>query len=153
MCFALHLGTRTVPSAVPHPDGPPQFWVNLAPRNDEVVRWHFTLPVLSYLGSDTGCSCGYRNITFQNGGWGAEWFYQNDPDWIGGNQNNHDALAAYLRRLLEMEPFVELYGCWEGEWAEPELHRGEATPDLMADPKFVFRSRGFYLVQPDASLR
>ena len=144
MCFALFLGARVPPPIIPssrkYGDG--NVHTEALREYNSPVRVHFTLPHVVYVGSDRGCGCGFRNTDFQ-GDWPDEYIVSL-PDYNPGEkQANHDALAALLRQYFGGEPCVELYGCWEGDFALLEKDRREVTLAEIASPGFHFHQLGF----------
>lgn len=146
MCFVLYLAARIPPPAIP--DGPYGCRdVHTRPLRayDEPVRTHFTLEHAVYLGSDQGCGCGFRH-TIVNDPRSGEYF-ASLPDYdTTSTQPNHDALAARLQRHFAGEDFVELYGCWDGDFALPERGRFELAVEDLADRAFHFVELGYYRV-------
>jgi hypothetical protein len=103
------------------------------------VRPHFTKPHVYFLGSHTGCSCGFQ---FGVGG---------DEDEAG--RESVRRLGAYLAAAVERAGPVELYACWDGDEAEPEAARAVVTPaDFSAGAEaFDLEERWFATVVPPAS--
>lgn len=116
-----------------------------------MVRCQFSLPCVTYLGTNRGCGCGFRSAMFQRGCWPEEWV-ASEPGYVPeeGSQPNHEALAAFVRGLLAAELFVELYGCWWGDFQEPPQDHQEIVASRLADPGFFFHHRGRYVVRPDS---
>jgi hypothetical protein len=52
-----------------------------------------------------------------------------------------------LLSQFSTEPFIELYGCWTGEEAEPAKLRINVPLSRLRDVTFCFRERGYYKVQ------
>ena len=144
MCFALFLGARVAPPIIPCSGKYGDGQVYTQPLNDynSPVRGHFTLPHVVYVGSDQGCGCGFRNTSFQ-----VDWpdeYIASMPDYDPKErQGNHEALAALVRQHFGGEPFVELYGCWEGDFALPEKDRRELTLADITALGFHFHQLGF----------
>ncbi len=147
MCFVLYLGTRQAPPITGHARVPGRVCTEALPEPDHPVRRHFSLPVVTYVGSDQGCGCGFRHGFRPSGAWSeeyAEW----DPDYDPATDRpNHDGLVEFLRHHCAREPFVELYGCWNGDFAEPEEDRRELKLAELAEPMFHFHERGYCRVR------
>jgi len=80
---------------------------------------------------------------FQQGGWSEECLVDEPGYDTGETQPNHDALAAFLCEHFSREPFVELYGLWDGDWELPVEDRREIAVTAITSPQFHFRERGF----------
>jgi hypothetical protein len=147
MCFVLYLASRSEAPRVLWAADRPAFWTGELPARDVAVRSKFTLPCVSYVGSDLYCGCGFRNAAFQTGSWPQE-RRAAEPDYDPGTtQANHAALVAFLRRHFPAEPFVELFGCWgEPSRVTTTEDRQEIALSQIAEPRFHFRDRAYYRV-------
>ena len=114
MCFCLYLATSSDPPLIDNegPVGNGKIATRKLHEMRQEVRKKFTLAYVTAVGSDVGCGCGYRHDE-------AEIY---DPGYDPSKtQPNHTALRAYLTEHCRAEPFVELYGCWDGDiwpWGE-----------------------------------
>jgi hypothetical protein len=59
MCIALYIAAEIEPPLVAWDESAPGFNVVLADEHELVIMKHFSKPHLRYLGSHTGCSCGF----------------------------------------------------------------------------------------------
>ena len=121
-------------------------WTAVLTEHDRVVRGKFTLSSVVYVGSDQSCGCGFRHAMFQQGGWPEESLADELDYDPSETQPNHDALVAFLRLHFAAEPFVELYGLWDGEFDASAESYQEVSLSRLAEPRFYFRERGFYRV-------
>ena len=146
MCFVLYLAARVPPPLLPHAKyGCRDVNTKALREYDEPVRAHFTLDQVVYLGSDQGCGCGFRSTTDPDPG--AAEYFASLPDYdTTSTQPNHDALAARLRQHFAGEEFVELYGCWDGDFSLPERGRFEVSVEDLTAHAFHFVQRGYYRV-------
>jgi hypothetical protein len=103
---------------------------------ESAVRTHFTKPHIYFLGSHTGCSCG-----FQYGLYGRE-----DEDRAG--RESVRQLGAYLFSAVARAGPIEVYACWDGDEAEPDRDRATMTPaDFSGDAeRFELVERRFATV-------
>jgi hypothetical protein len=62
-------------------------------------------------------------------------------------QPNHESLFAFLAEQCWEEPFVELYGCWDGDEAQEVRDRREILLAELTDEKFHFRLKGYCRVK------
>jgi hypothetical protein len=145
MCFVLYAGTR---SALPRKE-----WQKSAPGpniqsltdHDAAIKGHFSNPEVQYIGSTSGCGCDFPHATLRNSSW-PEIGYQDlrYPERAAIENENKQALVDLLR--ASGEPVVELYGVWDGDFAdEPRAHEN-ITIEQILDPTFLFKERGFYRV-------
>jgi hypothetical protein len=73
MCFALFLGTRTPAPLIPFSRKRPAFFTELAAGERVPPPGALTLPHVTYVGSDEGCGCGFRNIGRVGDEWESDW--------------------------------------------------------------------------------
>ena len=127
-------------SAEPKRIETPQLRVEDVDPRGTVVRQWFTLPVVSFVGAHTGCSCGFPSFSAEQ----PFEFYEG----IFDGHNEREADLASLRALLDflksLEGDVQLYAVWWGE--EEESPRGSLDLDLDAvdAARFFFIERFLY---------
>lgn len=141
MCFTLYLA-----AACPLPDLPwdsthPQLNTSDPGASEGDLERHLSLPFRKCVGSSQHCGCGFRHAMYQSGGWPEIEFRDPDFEAAGDEQANHDQLAQFLEELLKSCYELELYGCWNGELAEPGAGQEELTVGQIRQPDFVFRER------------
>ncbi|MDX9719640.1 MAG: hypothetical protein RBU37_02755 [Myxococcota bacterium] len=135
MCLALYLFTDAVLEA--------SSWnverrgMYLEPANESKDRGALAWPregrQLYYLGSATGCGCGWQPVT--------EW---DDEDERLHKLQDRASLAALLEEQQGKRAF--LVACWEGDQGKDWEQRGTITPEQVLDPSFEFEELGQYLV-------
>jgi hypothetical protein len=117
-------------------DGPQPLTVRPINDVEESVRHHFSKRYIYFLGSHTGCSCGFSY------GYGLD----TDPD----GRESVSQLGSYLGEAVRQAGEVELYACWDGD--EPELPRGSARVDVAHfsgnQDEFQLAERWFAIVGP-----
>lgn len=118
----------------------PQLRVDDVDSRGAAVRQWFTLPVVSFVGAHTGCSCGFPSF-------GAEQpfeFYQG----IFDGQDEREADLASLRALLDLlnsiDGDVQLYAVWYGEEGEPPKGLLDLDLDAIDAERFFFIERFLY---------
>ena len=106
---------------------------------EEAVRPHFSKPHIYFLGSHTGCSCGFQ--------YGP--YVEEDSE----GRESVRRLRAYLADAVQRTGSVEVYACWDGEEAEPVEQREVVTPAAFASDaeEFDLDQRWFATVVPPAS--
>ncbi len=146
MCFVLYVASKKTVPVIPWNDEQRALWTTGLTAHDQTMRHQFKLSEVAYVGSDNQCGCGFRHATYQQGEWPEEW-EANAPDYDPSDtQPNHLALAAFLRSHCAGEPFVELFGVWDGDYAKTPKGHLEVQLERLADPKFFFRERVHYRV-------
>jgi hypothetical protein len=100
---------------------------------------------VQYIGSTSGCGCDFPHATLQNSSW-PEIGYQDlrYPERAAIENENKQALVDLLR--ASGEPVVELYGVWDGDFAEEPRAHENITIEQILGPTFLFKERGFYRV-------
>ena len=145
MCFCLYLATSSEPPLIPdqgYQQGTGKIntsrWRLEQGEKGKALRNKFTLPWVTNVGSDVGCCCGFRS---NEAAIHAPGYDPAEP------QPNHAGLVAFLAEHCGKEPFVELYGCWDGDEAQEVQDRREIELAKLADEKFHFRMKGFCRVK------
>jgi hypothetical protein len=147
MCFVLYAGTtRPLPRKTWQKEDPN---INVEPltERDAPIKTHFSTPEVQYIGSTSGCGCDFPHAMFQNGGWPEIDFQEDldeDPARIANDKQNREALVDLLRKSGEKT--VELYGIWDGDFAESPANQEQIAADRILDSTFLFKERGFYIV-------
>ncbi len=145
MCFCLYLATSSEPPLIPSQgfqEGTGKSntsrWRLERTEKGKALRDKFTLPCITDVGSDVGCGCGFRSNEAA--------VYSPDYD-TSKTQPNHAGLVAFLAEHCGKEPFVELYGCWDGDEAQDVHDRREIELAELVDEKFHFRMNGYCRVK------
>lgn len=145
MCFCLYLATPSEPPLIPdqgYQQGTGKIntsrWQLEKSEKGKALSNKFTLPCAKNVGSDVGCGCGFRSNDAA--------IY--DPGYdTSKTQPNHASLVAFLAEHCGKEPFVELYGCWDGDEAEDVQDRREIELAKLADENFHFHMKGYCRVK------
>ena len=98
-------------------DPPGVFSARRIDTDEDVVRAHLTKPHVYFLGSYTGCSCGF---SFGVGG---------DEDADG--RVSVEALGTYIVAAVARAGAIQLYACWDGDEAEPAEQTETVTTDAF----------------------
>lgn len=151
MCFILHIASEHVLPRRAWNEQDRQVWISDVDERSEPVRMHFSLPDIAYLGSDVNCGCGFRHLSFQGGGWPEEYLVEAGTMETEGTQKNHQELHAVLIDALRHSGVVELYGCWDGDYAEKTEGVCDIEPDAIVAERFFFRERVLYRVAAGSS--
>lgn len=147
MCFVLY-----VASDIPIPDMPfdqnsPALNTKPLTDRESPIQNVFSKPNVKFLGSSTNCGCGFRNLSFQNGGWPEEYLVDLDPEFGAGTQDDHKSLHRFLMSQLDSTEQIEIYGCWDGDFdAEPARHETIDVAQTLRDD-FFLRERCLYTVK------
>ncbi len=145
MCFFLFAGTsRPLPRSEWIKDGP---LINVRDL-DESDTWTwsiFTKPEIQYIGSDTGCGCGFPSVMHQNG----DWPYWLDPVKDAEEIEQNKKICSKLCEILALadEDWIELYGIWAGNEGKDPLIREEISLGDIRGKLFRFKEGGFHRVR------
>ena len=144
MCFVLYAATTKPLPRKKWELGSLELPVESLSARDAIVKGHFNNPEIQYIGSTSGCGCDFPWVTFQ----GGDWPYFEDPEADAERSVSERLNRQTLVRLLKSTgESVELYGIWDGDFAEaPQAH--ETIPlEAILSPGFRFKERGFYTVR------
>jgi hypothetical protein len=144
MCFQLYAATTKPLPRRKWELGSSDLGVQSLTEHDAGVKAHFNNPEVQFVGSTTGCGCDFPHVMFQNGG--GPYFEDPDVDaeQVASDQLNRESLVSILR--LAGDSIIELYGMWDGDFAEtPEIYESIPVGTILkAD--FRFKERCFYTV-------
>ena len=146
--MVLFLGTEAALDTTGWSEEAPAFYVGEPEEREASVRKHFNTSRVYYLGSHTGCGCGYE--FGQDPAW-YDWA-ASDPEAADADPDgptSRQSLAALLRSLLDAGHPVELYALWSGDEDTPPDHRSRIRPEAVLDPATVLE--GHHLVVTDTS--
>jgi hypothetical protein len=153
MCFVLYAGTsKPLPRREWQKDDSRPSVESLTER-DAPIKAHFSSLEVQYIGSTSGCGCDFPHATYQNGGWPEieyrELVKDEYVERVAIDRLNRERLADLLRATGEK--VVELYGVWDGDFAQVPAARESISIEAILDPNFRFKERGFYEVRIDSA--
>ncbi|MBX7187073.1 MAG: hypothetical protein K1Y01_18175 [Vicinamibacteria bacterium] len=145
--MALYLATTHPVAPVPFDQHRPGFNVRPVTEEREMVRERFSKPLVVYLGSHTGCSCGFGYCTDERAPI-AEPDPENAEDVAEHRcaQESVAALRACLVDCLTREPVVELFACWEGDQGSDPASIVKVSPEHFGEGSFRLVEKRFYEV-------
>lgn len=117
MCMVVYAASDAPLPLLPD-DGPVQLWARGLEGREDRVRKHFTKPHVVYLGSHTGCSCGFS--------------YGHSSASDIDARESVGALGRYLAEAVERGGPVEVYACWTGDEGREVAKRVTVTPAFFA---------------------
>jgi hypothetical protein len=147
MCFLLYAGTLKSIPRLEWNQNARDLSVRGLLDGEKPIRQHFSRPEVQYIGSTTGCGCGFPNVMEQNG----EWPYWQDPNEVRGPDDvaeelfNREGLVRLLRSTGE--DVIELYVIWAGASGEPPHIREEIELSEILKSDFRFKEFGSYRVK------
>lgn len=115
MCLAVYVA---VEGSIPGIDER-QFNVRPLARREERVRRQFSKTNVYYVGSHTGCGCGFIGD-------------DPDPEDVAARAQSVRAFVAYLDAQLPVDD-LELFTCWEGAQAKAPQRRLELRRSQLAE--------------------
>ena len=122
-------------------DDNPAFHVTPVPDREVSVVGQFTKPHVYYVGSHEQCGCGFEYDEDDYG----------EPDQRAAAVRSVDALRSYLEAALRATASLELYACWDGDWALPAEHRTVLDVSQIGGPAFAVAERTLATVVPAAA--
>lgn len=144
MGFVLHAGTtKPLQRRKWLKEAPALAVVSLTER-DAPIKAHFSSPEVQYIGSTSGCGCDFPNVNLQNGEW-PTFEVAGDLERDASDRYNRQALVALLRESGEKT--IELYGVWDGDFAETPKALEEVSLQRILDSDFHFKEQGFYRIR------
>jgi hypothetical protein len=144
MCFQLDAATtKPLQRRVWERDSP-SLAVKALRAHDAAIKSHFSNPEVQFIGSTSGCGCGFPRDFFQDG----KWFYFDEDQIDADEAANHSLNRQGLYDLLKSsgDSTVELYGVWDGDFAEPPLAYESIAAEKILSPEFRLKEQGFYRV-------
>jgi hypothetical protein len=131
MCWALYLASNEILPSVPWIDDAPGFNNQQLERREQSVKKQFTLNNVIYLGSHTGCGCGFSEAN------------PDDPQDVELRSKTMHVLADYLSELLARGIQLQMFFCWEGGEGEQTSGRKVLHPQDFLAPRFPLAEREF----------
>jgi len=138
MCMVLYAAADAPLRAIPD-DGPVPLTVRPINTAEEAVRERFSKQHVYFLGSHSGCSCGFS--------------YGYSPTTDAAGRASVAQLGSYLAHSVGALGPIELYACWVGDEAEPPRERTTITAASFAGDldEFQLRERWFAIISAPAS--
>jgi hypothetical protein len=118
---------------------PPPLSIRPVTGTEELVRVHFSRPYAYFLGSHTGCSCGFQ--------------YGEGVDHDAEGRESVRALGAFLTSAVQSSGAIELFACWDGDEAEAPERVEIVSPSVFTGDadQFDLVERWFATVIPAVS--
>ena len=141
MCLTLFAATKSVQPL----RRSPYLSIQDPQPNELAVRQWMTLPEVRFIGSCTGCSCGFEYIICDS----VFDFYEGMFEYDEDQQDELRSLTElidYVRAFVEVDGEVELFPIWNGE-AKPPLGIVERTVDQLEPRTFFFVEQFLYRVR------
>src|SRR6476659_5815887 len=131
MCMVVYIAARSPLPVIPWQKDAPAFNVTELTEHEEGVRRHLARPHVRQAGSHTGCGCG-----FNEGREHSEVY--DDPA-----AERAEALesSSRLARYVVEHHVDQIYSCWSGDEAEPQVFERHITSDSLVAEEFCFRER------------
>ncbi len=145
MCFVLYVGTEKPLPLIEWKKEAPGISVEALSERQLAIKAHFSMPVVQYVGSTSGCGCDFPHWEIIQGQVLPEDFDPRDEDEKKSNQEN---VAALLKLLRESgEEHWEIYGVWDGDFVESPVTVKSITLEDIEKRHFFFSERVFYRVR------
>jgi hypothetical protein len=146
MCFVLYVGTASPLPLRPWREEAPALSVKEMSADKQAIKAHFTSNVVQYVGSTSGCGCDFPHVLTDT--WRSPMFQLEAlPETGGSERSNAKELIKLLRESGEKT--IEVYGVWDGDFADASEARESISLSSILNPHFRFKEKGFYMVQVD----
>jgi hypothetical protein len=144
MCFMLYAATTKPLSRRRWEPGSPDLPVEELSEYDAVIKKHFSNPEVQFVGSTSGCGCDFPHVMFQGGAWP----YFENPEIREEGAVSDRLNREKLVNLLEStgDSTVELYGVWDGDFAETPKAHENISLEAILQSGFRFKERAFYKI-------
>ena len=144
MCFQLYAATvNALPRRKWLADSSDLPVESLSER-EAPIKLHFSNPEIQHIGSTSGCSCDFPNLTYQGGDWPSVQEEVLDEEQAASDSVNREGLVNVLR--ASGDRIVELYGIWDGDFEKAPAAGEEIYQETKLKPEFRFKKQGFYRV-------
>lgn len=140
--MVLYLGSEDRLPIIPYNPETPAFNTKELEEQEKPVLQHFSMPYVIYVGSNEGCGCSFRHALFDKGQW--SYVVWEEGKEAVASQIDHQALVDYLKTSKLSK--VELYACWDGDYALPMEYEETINVDEMLHPDFFFKERAHYWI-------
>lgn len=113
------------------------------PERDAIRQW-FSYPHVRYIGSHSGCGCGFPSVVADEPVLANESFFKNDEDRVR-DLASVCKLLALIDQLLMQTSTVELFPVWAGDESEAaagivQVARHELKPEtFLLTQHFLYR--------------
>ena len=138
MCMALFAAAAEPVDLISWTEQAPAFNVKaIEPRESTVAR-QFTKPHIYYVGAHTRCACGFV--------YGQPFPPPDNKSDEAAARVSVAALQQWLHDCVDDLGEVELYACWEGDWAAEPVQRLHVTPEYFGGDAFALGEKFAYRV-------
>ena len=145
MCFVLYAGTINPLARKEWLKESPDLSVEPLTQYSAPVKAHFSKPEVQYIGSTSRCGCDFPHVILQGGEWPTYFLgLEEDVNKLASDRFNREALVDLLKKTDEGT--VELYGIWDGNFADPPKARESISLERILATDFWFKEQGFYTV-------
>ena len=142
MCLTLYIATIEVMPTIPYDENTPSFNTEDIVDSEKSIKNILSLPNVKLLGSDKGCSCGFRHAMYDDN----QWLDVVDNDETPLDNGNHEKLVDFIIKNNPDEKSVELFALWAGDIYPAEYKETIKLNDIL-DHNFYFKERGLYTVE------
>ena len=137
MCLSLYFACEGHLPLRNHPiDGPPEFSIEeISPTADSVRQW-FSLPIIRYIGTHTGCSCGFHHVVAEGPVeyWDGMFEYDDNNGEDQKTVRTAASLIDLIHEKLTLTDEIQMYPLGRGRGADSEgNHRPCSQHSRSAD--------------------
>jgi hypothetical protein len=142
MCLTLYIATNRAMPTIPYDENNRSFNTGDIVDSEKSIKDILTLPNVKLIGSDQGCSCGFRHAMYSDN----RWLEVIDDDETPFDNSNHEKLVNFIIKNNKGEKFIELFALWAGDIYPAEYLETIRLNEIL-DPDFYFKERGLYKVE------
>jgi hypothetical protein len=147
MCLALYFACEgQLPVRHDLLRSPPEFSIQEIRPTAESVRQWFSLPVIRYIGTHTGCSCGFRHVYAEVpiDYWEGMFEYDEaDQDTLRTAQ----LLIDLIHEKLALTDEIQMYPVWDGDEGVAPKGTIQLASNTLDPRTFFFNEQFFYRVR------
>ncbi len=137
MCFMVYMASSEPLPLVKQEKSTPTFHTRLVSVRERIVRRQFSFPHVYYVGSYTGCGCGF----LKDGEVGEE---------LLKTEAMYQDLAGFIGEAISQGSEIELFSCWVGEQGAVPVKSTTITLEEMVKPEFEFQEKVLIRITKDA---
>ncbi len=143
MCMMLFIGSKNPLPLIGFDEGIPAFHTKHLDKSELAAKQHFSVNYILYAGSSEGCGCGFKHALIDKK---DVWLNVVNDDLTDESRLNQQALLNYIKRFTQTEDLIEIFACWDGDFACPSEWKERITKETLVHENFYFKERGFYTI-------
>lgn len=144
MCMMLFIGSKNPLPLIDFNENIPAFHTKHLDEPEQAAKQQFSVNHILYAGSSEGCGCGFKHALIDKT---DVWLNVVNDDLPDESQLNQQVLLEYIERFTQPEDAVEIFACWDGDFACSPEWKESITKETLIHKDFYFKERGFYSIR------